>query len=145
MRVLDISIKRIAPAAFNRQRQFAAEEQPTVDIEEEKSAGSAQRLGVVFNFNHDAYPGFIIDAITGESNDDQSSYVGKVEKMYLSKFINIDSFTETDKELMPLLRKMQSSEITKYLNRNSPFSGIWENIIHHEEDALPEETKVLMR
>jgi SNF2 domain-containing protein/helicase-like protein/SNF2 helicase associated protein len=144
LRVLDISIKRIAPAAFNRQKQFAAEEQSSVDIEEEKSAGSAQRLGIVFNFNHDAYPGFIIDAITGESNDDQTSYLGKIEKMDLSKFINIDSFTETDKDLMPSLRKMQGSEITKYLNRNSPFSGIWENIIHHEEDALPEETKVLI-
>ena len=39
---------------------------------------------------------------------------------------------------------MQETEITKYLNRNSPFSGIWENIIHHEEDELPEETKALM-
>jgi non-specific serine/threonine protein kinase len=46
--------------------------------------------------------------------------------------------------LIPSLRKIQEQEITKYLNRNSPFSGIWENIIHHEEDDLPEETKALM-
>ena len=144
LRVLDISIKRIAPTAVNRQKQLEQETQTTVEVEEEKTAGSAPRLGVVFNFNNDAYPGFVIDAITGESNDDQSSYVGKIEKMDLSKFINTDSFTEADKLLMPSLRKMQPSEITKYLNRNSPFSGIWENIIHHEEDALPEETKVLI-
>ena len=32
----------------------------------------------------------------------------------------------------------------KYISRNSPFSGIWENIIHQEEDDLPGETKELM-
>jgi non-specific serine/threonine protein kinase len=67
-----------------------------------------------------------------------------VEKLDLSKFVNIEEFKEADKNLLPLLRKMQESEITKYLNRNSPFSGIWENIVHHEEDDLPEETKALM-
>jgi hypothetical protein len=144
LRVLDLSIKRIAPAAFNRQKQLAVEDNAAIEIEDEKSIGSAQRLGVVFNFNHDAYPGFIIDAITGESNEDQSAYTGKVEKMDLSKFVNMDSFTESDKQLLPSLRKMQDTEITKYLNRNSPFSGFWENIIHQEEDDLPEETKVLI-
>ncbi len=103
-----------------------------------------QRLGIVFNFNHDSYPGFVIDAISGESNDDQTSYAGKVEKMDLTKFVNADAFTDPDKQLIPSLRKVQENEITKYLNRNSPFSGIWENIIHHEEDDLPEETKALM-
>ncbi len=53
-------------------------------------------------------------------------------------------FNEQDKQLFAPIRKMQESEITKYLNRNSPFSGIWENIIHHEKDELPEETKALM-
>ena len=30
------------------------------------------------------------------------------------------------------------------MSRNSPFSGIWENIIHHEDDELPEETRRLI-
>jgi len=41
-------------------------------------------------------------------------------------------------------KKIADSEVNKYLNRNSPFSGIWENIIHHEGDELPEETKSLI-
>src|ERR1700733_3456111 len=64
--------------------------------------------------------------------------------MDLSKFVHTESFNENDKQLIPSLRKMQEAEINKYLNRNSPFSGIWENIVHHEEDDLPEETKALM-
>src|SRR5439155_22438984 len=49
-----------------------------------------------------------------------------------------------DKDLLTLLRKLQETEINKYISRNSPFSGIWENIIHQEEDDLPDETKELM-
>src|SRR5580704_18541605 len=64
--------------------------------------------------------------------------------MDLGKFVNVEPFPETDRVLIPFLRKMQGQEINKYLNRNSPFSGIWENIIHHEEEDLPEETKALM-
>ena len=46
--------------------------------------------------------------------------------------------------LLSILRKLQEPEINKYISRNSPFSGIWENIIHQEEEDLPDETKNLM-
>ena len=144
LRVLDISIKRVAPLASSRPRPAEAEMPATIVSEEEKPAGIAQRLGIVFNFNYDPFPGFSLDAVAGESNEEQSTYTGKVEKMDLTKFVNADPFNEFDKQLIPSLRKMQASEINKFLNRNSPFSGIWENIIHHEEDDLPEETKKLM-
>ncbi len=144
LRVLDTSIRRISPSAIGKPKPVPAELEAEPEINEEKESGPAQRLGIVFNFNHDSYPGFIIDAISGESNDEQTSFAGKVEKMDLTKFVNTDLFADTDKQLIPSLRKMQEQEITKYLNRNSPFSGIWENIIHHEEDDLPEETKALM-
>ena len=144
LRVLDMSIKRVAPVASSRMRMMEADIPATVVSEEEKAVGNAQRLGVVFNFNEDGFPGFALDAISGESNEEQSAYAGKVEKMDLVKFVNTDAFTEFDRQLLPSLRKMQGTEINKYLNRNSPFSGIWENIIHHEEDDLPEETKKLM-
>src|SRR5882757_2078509 len=144
LRVLDISIKRVAPLSTGRPKFMEAEQPATLVTEEEKAIGIAQRLGIVFNFNHGNFPGFAVDAVAGESNEEQSAYTGKVEKMDLSKFVNTDPFNEIDKQLIPSLRKMQAPEISKYLNRNSPFSGIWENIIHHEEDDLPEETKKLM-
>ncbi|NII24581.1 DEAD/DEAH box helicase family protein [Pseudoflavitalea sp. X16] len=152
LRVLDTSIKRITPPAsakpVSKPLPVEAEmpEQQRLEVGEAavKIEVPAQRLGIVFNFNQQGYPGFSIDAVTGESNEDISAYVGKVEKVDLSKFINVDVYNDNDKHLIAPLRKMQEGEITKYLNRNSPFSGIWENIIHHEEDDLPEETKALM-
>jgi non-specific serine/threonine protein kinase len=53
-------------------------------------------------------------------------------------------YSDRDKQLVTAIRKLQDNEINKYISRNSPFSGIWENIIHQEEDDLADETKELM-
>jgi SNF2 family DNA or RNA helicase len=144
LRVLDISIKRVNPAALARPKpeieSEVAEEVPELELK----AASVQRLGVVFNFNHDSYPGFLLDAISGESNEQQTAYVGKVEKLELAKFVNTEKLNETDRQLVFSLRKTQEQEVNKYLNRNSPFSGMWENIIHTEGEELPDDTKALI-
>jgi len=144
LRVLDNSIKRVNPAASLRPKPEVESEVAEELMEPEQRSGSAQRLGVVFNFNHDAYPGFLLDAIVGESNEEQNAYVGKVEKLELTKFINTEKFNEPDRQLVFSLRKTQDQEINKYLNRNSPFSGMWENIIHTEGEELPDDTKALI-
>ena len=64
------------------------------------------------------------------------SYVGKVEKLELAKFVNTEGFNEPDRQLVLSLRKTQETEVNKYLNRNSPFSGMWENIIHTEGEEI---------
>ena len=35
--------------------------------------------------------------------------------------------------------------MSKYLNKNSPFQGIWDTIVHSEEESLPDETKELIQ
>lgn len=144
LRVLDSSIKRVSPAFFPRPKPFIEKELIAEIMEPETRAGAAQRLGVVFNFNHPAYPGFLLEAITGESNDQQTAYVGKVEKLELARFVNTEKFNEPDKQLVYAIRKTQEQEVNKYLNRNSPFSGMWENIIHAEGEELPDDTKALI-
>ena len=72
------------------------------------------------------------------------AFIGKTEKLDISRYVETDKLSEDDKQLLTSLRKLQETEINKYISRNSPFSGIWENIIHQEEDDLPEETKELM-
>jgi SNF2 family DNA or RNA helicase len=152
LRVLDPSIKRVMPAQGSVKPkplpQPTASAPQAVETETmdapEKTERPAQRVGIVFNFNTDSFPGFTVDAVTGEPNEEGTAFVGKVEKLDLSKFINLELYNEQDRNLIPALRKMQDSEITKYLNRNSPFSGIWENIIHNDGDDLPEETKALI-
>ena len=144
LRVLDTSIKRVNPAALSRPKPEIESEVAEEVFEPEQKASSVQRLGVVFNFNHESYPGFLLDAISGESNEQQTAYVGKIEKLELAKFVNTEKLNETDRQLVFSLRKTQEQEVNKYLNRNSPFSGMWENIIHTEGEELPDDTKALI-
>ena len=144
LKVLDTAIKRVVAgtAASRPSEVFIVPELPPEEVVVEEQP--AKRLGVVFNFNATTYPYFEIDAVQGETNDAQNKYLGKVEKLDLTKFVNTELFSEDDKQLVQQVRKLQSTEINKYLDRNSPFSGIWENIIHTDGDDLPEETKALI-
>lgn len=151
LRVLDSSIKRVAlPAAGNYtprpviipQQKVQQEEAP--EVIEEETAKPSHKLGIVFNFNKKTYPHFTVDVILGEPNDAGDAFAGKAEKLDISRYVETEKLSEEDKTLLTSLRKLQETEINKYISRNSPFSGIWENIIHQEEDDLPEETKELM-
>lgn len=148
LRVLDASIKRVALVAapvkpvIIQQKEKEIAELP--QVAEAEIARPSQRLGMVFNLNKKNYPQFTVDVVMGEPDDSNSAFAGKVEKLDISRYVNTDNLSDSDKELLTLLRKLQESEINKYISRNSPFSGIWENIIHQEEDDLPDETKELM-
>jgi superfamily II DNA or RNA helicase len=148
LRVLDASIKRVAtvpvparPVIIPQQKE---KEIIVREIEQEEPSLPSQRLGVVFNFNKKSYPHFTLDAVIGEPNASNDGFAGKVEKPDISRYVDTDKMPEEDKQLLTLLRKLQDTEINKYISRNSPFSGIWENIIHQDEDDLPAETKELM-
>jgi hypothetical protein len=150
LRVLDTSIKRVAVAAPQPPKPvlLPQKEKETVVVPETtevmETTFPSQRLGVVFNFTKKGYPHFSIDAIIGEPNETNKGFSSKVEKPDISRYVETDKLPEEDKQLLTLLRKLQEGEINKYISRNSPFSGIWENIIHHDEDDLPGETKELM-
>lgn len=147
LRVLDTSIKRVAPVAAPVKPVLIPQKEKEIEIpeeEEETAPKPSQRLGVVFNLGKKTYPYFTIDAVIGDSNDAADGFAGKVEKPDISRYVDTDKLSEEDKQVLTLLRKLQEAEINKYISRNSPFSGIWENIIHQEEDDLPSETKELM-
>ncbi|MEO5563801.1 MAG: SNF2 helicase associated domain-containing protein, partial [Chitinophagaceae bacterium] len=147
LRVLDTSIKRVATvAAVPRPVLIPQKERetPTEEVLQEEVPVFSQRLGVVFNFNKKTYPHFTLDAVIGEPNETNDGFAGKVEKPDISRYVEAEKLSEEDKQLLTLLRKLQDTEINKYISRNSPFSGIWENIIHQDEDDLPAETKELM-
>ena len=149
LRVLDPSIKRLDPVAqATKPRTVAAAEaevkEPEVAVETAVSVPNAQRIGLVFNGSNKTYPYFSLDAVSGEAAEDGTGFTGKVERLDLGKFVNADIFPESDRQLLQQVRKLQEAEVNKYVSRNSPFSGIWENIIHSEEDELPEETRSLI-
>jgi non-specific serine/threonine protein kinase len=146
LRVLDAGIKRVsAPAAPQPRPAVVKEEVFTEALPKPEPAVFTHRLGVVVNFNKKNYPYFSIDAISGEADENADVFPGKVEKLDLSKYVEAENFNEEDKQQLNSVRKLQEQEISKYISRNSPFSGIWENIIHQDEDDLPEDTRALVR
>jgi len=146
LRLLDSNIKRVAVTPQAQPRPAWVQQQPEAPEAEEiiVEPKPSHRLGIVFNFNKKMYPRFTVDVIIGETNDKGDAFTGKVEKLDISRYVNTDNLSEQDSQLLTSLRKLQETEINKYISRNSPFSGIWENIIHQEEDDLPDETKELM-
>ncbi|MCW5917636.1 MAG: SWIM zinc finger family protein, partial [Ferruginibacter sp.] len=73
LKVLDPSIKRVAGIVSTPPQPVKSEPaMQEVEIEEEERP--AKQLGIVFNFNYKIYPGFKIDAIQGEANDDFTDF-----------------------------------------------------------------------
>lgn len=143
LRVLDTSIKRVAPSATPLKPKPLPEPEVMVE-EEEVQAKKFLKLGVVLSYNAHQYPYVQVDVVQGEPNDAGNAYINKIERLDLSRFINAELFSEEDKSVLQHVRKLLPAEVSRYLNRNSPFSGIWENIIQQHDDTLPEETRNLI-
>ena len=150
LRVLDTSIKRVALNPATEPRPKPVEPVPAIaatastDVEEEEPARSLLKLGVVITENELQYPYIQMDAVQGEPDEEQRKYISKTIRLDLGKFVNTEVLNEDDKVLLQQLRKLMPGEVGRYLNRNSPFSGIWENIIQQHTDELPEETRHLI-
>jgi non-specific serine/threonine protein kinase len=120
------------------------------DIEEQESASNDQvvikeRFGIVMQHQPTVYPYISFNVVKGEVNEEGTSFLGKVEKIDLVKFITPNLIKEEDKILLQLVKKLQPAELSKFLNKNSPFQGLWDNIVHTDEESLPDETKELMQ
>lgn len=148
LKVLDTSIKRIATIPSYTAPRPGRVEEITAPVEEEKKEEAerkaATKLGTVIVNNPHQYPFVQLDAVLAETNEDQTAFVGKAERLDLAKYVNTDVLDEEDKSVIQQLRKLLPGEVSRYLNRNSPFSGIWENIIQQHDDQLPEETRHLI-
>src|SRR5688572_15816550 len=119
LRVLDSSIKRVAPVTPTPKPVIIPTKEREVTVQEEVQEETilpSQRLGVLFNFNKKAYPHFTLDAITGEPNDSNEGFSGKVEKVDISRYIDTDKMPETDRQVLTILRKLQDTEINKYIS-----------------------------
>ena len=129
LRVLDPSIKRVAAPPVEKLKPAYVPVQKEVLVEEKLAEPLRyQKLGVVLKYDAQQYPFIQADIIKGEADEEAKQFTDKVERLDLTKFVNTEDVSEDDKLLVQNLRKLLPPEVTRYLNRNSPFSGIWENI-----------------
>jgi len=144
LRVLDPNVKRVTGPVETKPLPPKKEEAVVEQIHVQDQVESSERLGIVFVEIPEKYPGFNIELISGEFDADKMQFLGKVSHVDLSKYVMTTELNADDINLLNAVRKLQRSEIDKYVSRNSPFSGIWENIIYSEEEGLPAETTQLI-
>ncbi|MCA6472508.1 MAG: SNF2 helicase associated domain-containing protein, partial [Chitinophagaceae bacterium] len=154
LRLLDSSIKRVAPTPAGN---ISSEEVVVVQapskklteinesaIQATETSAETQQLGVVIAMDKDQFQPVQFVGITGEMDEDKTRYVSKVTRLDVTRYVNADQLNETDRLTLEHLRKLQPSEVSKFIDKNSPFAGIWENIVHQQQDGLPDETFDLM-
>lgn len=147
LRVLDSKIKRIntvtdaAKVPPAQPKQEAAIDIPETETE---TLQPLLRLGFVINFNKKAYPFFSVAAISGEANEEQNGFTGRVEVLDITRYIDPSAYSDADNALMNTIRKLQDTEINKYIIRNSPFGDIDESLTLHEGDDMPNSSKQLI-
>jgi len=144
LRVLDPSVKRVA-TPVEEPKTYARQEVKVPEVIIEKAPEpNSQRLGVVFVEMPKKYPGFGVELVSGEFDEENEVFVGKVQKLDLIKYVPTLGMKTEEISLLNLVRKLQPVEVDKFLNRNSPFSGIWENVIDAEDEGFPLETTSLI-
>lgn len=148
LRVLDTSIKRLSPDQINAPKREAtyletvARKKKEDDVIDEPI--SKYSIGLVLSSTTDQYPYLKIDAIEGETDADGTDFVGKLVHLDLSKYVDVERLNDNDKQLVQQMRKLLPAEVNRYLNRNSPFSGMWDSIVQQKGNELPDETKKLI-
>lgn len=148
LRVLDK--ESVTPLVVERGPSIAAVSKQKEDLVVEKVAGPERpvttthdAVAVVFNANEKSFPYVSFDLIKGRFDKAEHKFIGKVEKIDIDGPVD-HTFSEKALSLAATVRKLQRKEIDKFLNRNSAFSGIWENIIHEDGEAYPEDTRYLI-
>jgi non-specific serine/threonine protein kinase len=146
LRLLDPTVQRVATAVMEEKAIPTPSKEPVIETSNvaEKLSETTYRLGLVFVETPGKYPGFSVELVGGEIDEDQMVFLGKVEHLDLTKYLPTAELNTDDISLLNAVRKLQRTELDKYLSRNSPFSGIWENIIYSEEEGLPAETTNLI-
>ena len=146
LKVLDNSIQRMNNDSATKRPGFSKSLPiSNIDIQEPKEDKITHRFGLVIQEDTTSYPYINFNIIKGEVNEEGTSFIGKVEKVDLAKLVTPNLINEEDKILLQLVRKLQPAEMAKFLNKNSPFQGFWDTILHADEASLPEETKELMQ
>lgn len=148
LKVLDERIQKINTSSVIATRKIPTSNDWDID----PSAGNhthiaktLERFGLVIQEAQNTYPYFLLSVIKGEVNEEENQFVSKIEKIDLNKFMIPQDCNEEDKGLIQLARKLQAAECIKFLDKNSPFVGIWDTILGGDQELLPTETRELIQ
>lgn len=153
LRVLDPTIRKtpreqpVAIAAGNEKFSFRLPNMGKVKISENndrREIETNKKVGVVFSYSPKDFPYIKIDLVQGETSEEQNAFISGIRRIEVNRYLDYFAFSHADRDLISQLKKLHPSEINKYLNRNSPFAELWENIYVESGEQLPEDTRALI-
>lgn len=103
-----------------------------------------KKVGIVLREQGKTYPFIDVESVQGDIDNGKMAKSTKLEKIDLTRYVSIENFDENDGILIQQLRKLSDVELNKFLNRNSPFGSMWENIVPSGDEQLPEDTRSLI-
>jgi superfamily II DNA or RNA helicase len=133
LRVLDPTIKKVQ-VPEPRPVQVTTQVETAV-VDERK------RLGIVINTKVKLYPFINILLVAGLTDDDDTKFVGGIERLELQQYINALQFREEERELLPAARKFMPEEILKYMRKNLPFGDFLDDYKQVLKDPPAEDVK----
>ncbi len=136
LKVLDPGLKKVSQVIAKEPVVIA--ETPVIDASQ-----FDKRLGIILNMQENEYPFFSIDLVEGQLSLDGSEFAGNIIKLDTSKYIFPDQYSPEDRDIIPQVRKLQKSEVNKFISKNSPFGEIWDNIVQSNTDWTQESKDLL--
>ena len=149
LRVLDTSIKRVASSNGYAPKPASTKDLETREVKTFGNNSTHKKVGIVLQSDKQQYPYVKFTPIKAEINEEENAFISSIEMIDLIKIPSIEKIEDigsNDKQLLQQLRKLTLSEIIRYLDRNSPFSGVWGNIIEqsYTEKSLTDDTRKLI-
>ncbi|MBS1777035.1 MAG: SNF2 helicase associated domain-containing protein [Bacteroidetes bacterium] len=130
LRVLDPSIKKIEAKPLEII-------EPTTEAEKPPK----ERLGIVIDPSASWYPFVRVLLVSGMVNENNEQFNGAIEKIELSQYINPTRYDESDRELIPIVRKFQPEELLRYIKKNIPFGDFLGDYTDVLKDVPAEEVR----
>ena len=135
LRVLDPKIKKVVAKTPAYKPEVREQQVATAAV----TADEQLRLGLVVDTSVSWYPSVQFTLIAGLADEVSDKYIGAIEKPDLMQYVNAMRYRESDRDLLPVIRKFLPEEILKYLKKNLPFGDFldeYETVL--KPDATPE-------
>ena len=151
LKLLDPTIKRLEVVpkpirtAIGEMPHAAALETAEKPLEEVETANGfikpTKPLALVISQTKQ-FPHLQITPVTGQAADD-GSILGNLDIIDINRNFEGKGFNTAQMEILQVVRKLASTEVNRYVQRNSPFAAFWDSLVNDNEasPALDDDTQ----
>ena len=128
LKVLDTRLRKVNEAGYTPIR--------LTNLNQVADTSTAKPWGIVINLQEKEFPFFKLDVVEGERGP--KGLIGNITVIELSKKLQQQGLSDNEKDCLNNLRKLQRSELDKYMSKNSSFGDLWGNITANNNDENDE-------